>query len=143
MLRTFISRVWQWRHQFIKYFLVGISGLALDIGLLWVLKEKWHVRATTALVFSQIVVLSYNFTLNKYWAFGSKGLSHRQLVRYLITVGGNYIFSIVCMWIFNERLGFNYVLVRLVSIASMVSWNFLLYRFWIFPHLIPATVVDV
>lgn len=114
-----------------------------DIGLLWLLKEYGHLRAVIAVIFSQIIVLSYNFTLNKLWAFGSKGLSHTQFIRYFVTAAWNYFFAIAVMWSFNEKLGFNYLVVRLVSIALMVSWNFFLYRFWIFVHQTQPAPIDV
>lgn len=134
MFKSLFYKMWSLRRKFIRYFIVGISGLVIDIGLLWLLKERGHMRAVIAIIFSQIIVLSYNFTFNKLWAFGSKGLSHTQLVRYIVTAAWNYFFAIVFMWVFNEKLGLNYLIVRLVSIALMVSWNFLLYHFWIFPR---------
>ena len=134
MVKKIARHLWSMRQQFIKYFIIGISGLVLHIGLLWLLKEYGHLRAVIAIIFSQIIVLSYNFTLNKLWAFGSKGLSRAQFIRYFITAAWNYFFAIAVMWGFNEKLGFNYLVVRLASIAFMVSWNFLLYRFWIFSH---------
>lgn len=143
MFKKLIYKVWSWRHQFIKYFIIGVSGLTLDIGLLWLLKEYGHLRAVVAIVFSQIVVLTYNFTLNKLWAFGSRELSHAQFLRYFITAGWNYFFAIGFMWFFNEKLGYHYLMVRLTSIALMVSWNFLLYRFWIFAHQTTPLPVDV
>ncbi len=127
-----LEKIWSWRHQFIKYFIIGISGVVLDMALLWLFKEQGKIRAVEAVALTQIFTLSYNFFLNKYWAFKNKGLNHKQMIRYLLTAGANYVFSVFFMWIFNEKLGFNYLIVRLVSIAVMVSWNFLLYRFWIF-----------
>ncbi len=127
-----LEKIWSWRHQFIKYFIIGISGVVLDMGLLWLFKEKGKIRAVEAVALTQIFTLSYNFLLNKYWAFKNKGLNHKQMIRYLLTAGANYVFAVVFMWVFNEKMGFNYLIVRLASIAIMVSWNFLLYRFWIF-----------
>lgn len=101
------------------------------------------MRAVYAVVFSQIVVLSYNFSLNKLWAFGSNGLSRKQFIRYFSVATWNYFFAVVIMWIFNEKFGFHYLVVRLASIMLMVSWNFLLYRFWIFTNQRVPMPIDV
>lgn len=134
MVWLLLEKIWSWRHQFIKYFIIGISGVLLDMILLWLFKEYGKFRPVEAVALTQIFVLSYNFSLNKYWTFKNKGLSHKQMMRYLFTAGANYVFSIVFMWVFNEYFGFNYLIVRLGSIAVMVSWNFILYRFWIFKN---------
>ena len=136
-----LEKIWSWRHQFIKYFIIGLSGVGLDMLLLWLFKEQGKIRAVEAVSLTQIFTLSYNFSLNKYWAFKNKGLNHKQMIRYLLTASGNYVFSVLFMWVFNEKLGFNYLIVRLASIAVMVIWNFLLYRFWIFRG--QAEVVEI
>jgi putative flippase GtrA len=36
------------------------------------------------------------------------------------------------MYVFNHGFGFDYRLVRICSIALMVSWNFFLYKYWVY-----------
>lgn len=126
------SRKKQVIHQFIKYAVVGGSGLILDIGLLVIFKEWVGLSATMAVLVSQIIVLGYNFTLNKYWSFAENSLPHKQIVRYGILAGWNYLFSGGTMYFFHEVLGANYLMVRLGAIACMVLWNFILYKKWVY-----------
>jgi len=128
----FIKFFWSQRHYFTKYFIVGLSGVFLDIGSLIVLKERFGFSPTTAIVINQIFLLTYIFLLNKYWSFKDKTLPHRQIVRFLILASGNYLFAVLLMYIFNHWIGFDYRLVRLGSIALMVTWNFFLYKFWVY-----------
>ncbi len=132
MIKKTLTYAWSIRHQFTKYFIVGISGLALDLGLLALCSKIFGWNPTISLVFSQIVVLIYNFLLNKYWSFGNKAMPHRQVVRYLTLAGANYLLSLVIMYIFNEMLGYEELLVRLFTIALMVAWNFFLYKYWVY-----------
>jgi len=132
MLHKFFVYLWSLRVQFVKYFVVGISGVFFDLATLIVFKEKFGWTPVVAVVVNQLILLSYNFTLNKYWSFKDRAMPHKQIVRYLILAGCNYIFSVGMMYIFNHKLGFDYRLVRLVTIAAMVMWNFFLYKYWVY-----------
>lgn len=132
MITKILAYAWSIRHQFIKYFIVGFSGVFLDMGTLIFLKEYFFLAATVAVIINQVLMLTYNFLLNKYWSFKNKEIPHRQIVRYLILAGFNYLFSVVMMYYFNHIHDFDYRLVRLATIAVMVLWNFFLYKYWVY-----------
>ena len=85
-----------------------------------------------AMILNQIILLNYNFLLNKYWSFRNRAMPHKQLVRYLSLAIFNYLFAVGTMYLFNHILNFDYRLVRVATIAIMVSWNFLLYKYWVY-----------
>jgi dolichol-phosphate mannosyltransferase len=119
--------------QFIKYFITGLSGTILDIGTLYIFKDLFHLRAVIAVMINQIIVVFYVFTLNKYWSFKSNGgLTHLQFIRFLSVMGLNYIIAIVWMWFWHDIFNYNYLLVRLTNIILSVSWNFLIYKYWVY-----------
>jgi putative flippase GtrA len=60
-------KLWKMRKQFIKYFTVGLSSFFLDIFSLILLKEYLFISATLAVIINQILIIIYNFNLNKYW----------------------------------------------------------------------------
>ena len=124
--------LWSARKEFFKYAVVGGTGVVLDIGSLAILKEWFGWAPVAAVVVNQICILGYNFTLNKYWSFQNRDLPHSQLVRYLTLAGWNYAFSVMMMFFFNHLWQVDYLLVRIVSIGIMVSWNFLLYKRWVY-----------
>jgi putative flippase GtrA len=138
MIKKIILHFWSMRHQFVRYFITGIIGVALDILSLFLLKQYAHLRPVVAVVINQAVLLNFVFFMNKHWSFKSQGSTHKQVVRFLIICGINYIISVTAMWFFNERMGFNYLLVRTANIAIAVAWNFLLYRYWVYrPEIVP------
>lgn len=118
--------------QFFRYVVVGGSGVFLDIGLLIIAKEWLGIGATMGVIVTQLVVLAYNFILNKYWSFQSTHLAHKQLVRYLSLAACNYGFSAFAMYIGHDIFGWYYVAVRIGTIALMVTWNFALYKWWVY-----------
>ena len=123
---------WAERMKFAKYVIVGISSVAIDIGLLVVLVEWLSLNPTLSVIINQAIVLGFNFTLNKKWSFGSTGASHKELARYLTLATWNYIFSVGAMHYGNEVWGFPYLLVRIGSIMCMTLWNFALFRLWVY-----------
>lgn len=118
--------------QFIKYLIVGTSGVLIDLGTLSFFAEILRLIPWMAVACSQIIVIGYNFCLNKYWSFRNKEMPHGQLVRYLSLAGANYVLGVGLMYLFNEVWGVQYLAVRVGTIALMVVWNFLLYKYWVF-----------
>lgn len=134
MIIGLVKKLWTLRYQFFKYAVTGTSGVFIDLATLFCIKEFIGLKPVFAVIINQVIVLCYVFFLNKYWSFGSKGDSGRQAIKFLIVAFGNYFFAIGWMYLFNENLGFNYLLVRLANIALSVSWNFLLYRCFVYKN---------
>lgn len=134
MIQRLISHFWSVRHQFAKYFLIGFSAFILDMGSLYLLKEYGHISAVFAVMINQLFMANYVFFLNKHWSFKARGVTHRQMVKFGILTGFNYIFSIVWMWILNHRLGVYYMFARVANVILAVAWNFLLYKYWVYHH---------
>jgi len=132
MLCGFIKYLWSMRREFAKYFIVGFSGVFIDMGTLILLKEKFGMHPTMAVSINAFITLAYNFTLNKYWSFRNHAMPHKQIIRYLILAGANYVFSVGIMHVGADWLGYDYRLVRLATIAVMVAWNFFLYKYWVY-----------
>jgi putative flippase GtrA len=120
------------RHQFAKYFIVGFSGLFLDMGSLYLLTELAHLRPVVGVMINGVFMLNYIFFLNKHWTFKSSGVTHKQIVRFLILGGFNYAIAIGWMYLFNDKLGLNHFLARISNIAVAVAWNFFIYKYWVY-----------
>jgi putative flippase GtrA len=101
---------------------------------LWIFIDQLHWSAILSLMVNQLIVLTYVFYLNKLWAFKSTGQTKKEVQRYLIMYFFNYIFAIAWMWLWHNKMGFEPKLVRLINIILAVSWNFLLYKFFVYHH---------
>lgn len=132
MIKKTISYLWSLRQEFAKYFIVGFSGLFLDIGSLILFTEIFGLAPVIAVIINQAFLMAYNFSLNKYWSFRNKEMPHKQLVRYFGLAAFNYSFAVATMYVFNHIFGFDYKWVRVSTIAVMVSWNFFLYKYWVY-----------
>lgn len=120
------------RDEFMNYAVVGGSSFAIDVITLTAIKEIFAIPAYIAVLINQAIVIVYNFTLNKHWTFKNKAMPHKQFVKYLAVYGFNYVVSFLFMYLFNERHGIHYLIVRTGTVMLSVSWNFLLYKYWVF-----------
>lgn len=132
MLKSLLRRFWSVRYQFFRYFCVGFSAFILDMGSLMFFKEILKATPVVAVIINQAVLLVYVFCLNKYWSFRNHDLPHRQVARFLILSGTNYLVAVMAMYLFSQRLNFDYRLVRIGNIILAVSWNFVLYKVWVY-----------
>ena len=132
MVKRVLRFCWTVRYEFLKYTIVGTSGVFIDMGTLIAFKEFLSLSPTTAVFLNQALLMVYNFTLNKYWSFKSVSVPHKQMIRYLTLAVFNYSFSVATMYLFNGIFDFDYRLVRLCTIIVAVSWNFLLFKYWVY-----------
>jgi putative flippase GtrA len=132
ILNKYLNYPWTHREQFIKYFAIGISGTVLDILTLWILKEFFGLLPVIAVVINQIFILLYIFLFNKKFSFQARGNIRKQMIRFIVLAGANYLFAISWMWLWSQYFGYNYLLVRICNIILAVAWNFLLYREWVY-----------
>ncbi|MFA6548266.1 MAG: GtrA family protein [Candidatus Magasanikbacteria bacterium] len=145
MIKIFLQKFWSIRVQFAKYFAIGISAVVLDICTLRFFVIYLKFNPVLAVVANQVLLLNFVFLLNKHWAFGSKGITHQQAIRFYMVAGMNYLIAISWMWFFTnlvnlhqytQYLGISepnyYLVVRTVNVALAVSWNFLLYKFFVY-----------
>lgn len=120
------------RGELVRYVITGGSGVFFDLLTLYALKEFVHFGPVWAVAINQIIMYTYVFLMNKFWTFGAKGMTHRQMVKFYSLAFVNYLFSIAWMAFVNKALGVNYLLARTANIGLSTLWNFALYKFWVF-----------
>ncbi|HLD61180.1 MAG TPA: GtrA family protein [Patescibacteria group bacterium] len=134
MIKKLFLHLWSLRREFVKYFVIGISAFVLDMGTLYLLKQHLGLHPVLAVAVNQPFMLAYVFFFNKHWSFKSKGVTHQQMVRFVMLTGMNYAFAVGWMWIFSHQFGVHYMVARIANIGLAVGWNFLLYKHWVYQH---------
>lgn len=132
MIKKIISYFISVKDEFFKYFAVGFSSFFLDIGTLILFVKFFNWSSVLSVVVNQVLLTAYGFILNKHWSFKNKSMPHVQFIKYSVLTILNYFFAIFVMYIFNSLLGFDYILVRVCTIVLAVSWNFFLYKYWVY-----------
>jgi len=132
--------------RFIKFCLVGLSGVLVNEGLLWLLTEGLGLFYVFSAAISIETAILTNFTLNEIWTFrdrrspGIKSVLGRGLKFNLVSIGGLGI-NMTILWTFTEVLGISYLISNLIGIAGATVWNFSINTLWTWkakPHSEPA-----
>lgn len=103
-----LHRIWTWKskkteiksainiYRFAKYIIVGLGGLLLGLGLLYMITEVWHVHYMISVFISSFVLLVLNFIANYLWTWGNNETKELK-------------------WVINlvERMGFLPIIKRL------------------------------
>lgn len=120
------------KKEFAGYLLVGSSSVLIDLLLLSFLKECLNFSPVLSVVLNQIVIYNYVFFLNKFFVFKIRDDFLRQAIRYCQLAFFNYLIAIAWMWFFAVFLHENYLIVRIANILFATTWNFILYRFFVY-----------
>ncbi|MDR1886557.1 MAG: GtrA family protein [Prevotellaceae bacterium] len=111
--------------KFLKFCAVGFSGMVIDFGTTWLLKEKLRVNKYVANSCGFILAASSNYMLNRIWTFES----HRaQIVTEYFSFVGFAVFGLalnnLIVYIFSDKLKWNFYLAKVFAIGIVTLWNF-------------------
>lgn len=111
--------------RFIRFCIVGGSGLVVDFGITFLCKEilKFNKYAANSTGF--VCAATSNFILNRVWTFAS---SDPDIVgQYIRFVGFALVGLLInnsIIWLLNGRGKLNFYLVKLIATAVVTIWNF-------------------
>ncbi|HPT15495.1 MAG TPA: GtrA family protein [Bacteroidales bacterium] len=119
--------------KFLKFGIVGFSGVFVDFGFTWLFKEIVKVQKYVANAIGFTVAATSNYFLNRYWTFHSHNPQvFTEYSKFLfISVLGLGISTFV-IWIFNGRLKWNFYVAKLFAIGIVTVWNFFANLFFTF-----------
>ena len=132
---------------FFRYAFVGLSGVAIDMSLLYIFSDQdmlgWGIARSKALAAQP--ALLWNFLFHESWAFSGveKPKEMRQVIRRFLayyavgTVG--LFFTLVILSALVEFAALSQYLANALAISIVASWNYWLHRRITWAE---ATVVD-
>ena len=131
--------------QFARFGLVGLVGLAVDVGIFNILRatvlspEALHEGPVIAKVISTSVAIAVNWLGNRYFTFRGRRRTHwlREAVEFAIVSVGGLLIALGCLWVSHYALGFTSVLAdnvstNVVGLALGTAFRFTFYRLWVF-----------
>ncbi|WP_211093231.1 GtrA family protein [Flammeovirga agarivorans] len=111
--------------KFIKFGMVGFSGLFVDFGITYLVKDilKGHKYLANSLGF--IFAATSNYILNRIWTFESNATDVGvQYIKFFSVSLVGLLFSNAIIWILHEKVKMNFYLAKVVAIGVVVIWNF-------------------
>jgi putative flippase GtrA len=119
--------------KFIKFGIVGVSGLAVDFGITFLLKEKIKANKYISSTIGFLTAATTNFILNRIWTFQSSDpMVSLQYLKFLGTCIVGVLLSNAIIWLLNGRLKWNFYFAKLLSIGIVIFWNFFASYFFTF-----------
>jgi len=119
----------------IKYYLVGASGVLVNLGILYVLTDfigVWYLVSYSIAIYISITT---NFFLNNAWTFSDAKIFQKKIFMYGKFLGVSLLgmgLQLGCTFLLVERAEIYYMLAALISIGIASSINFLINRRWTF-----------
>lgn len=119
--------------KFIKFVMVGFSGLFVDFGFTYLFKEKLKIQKYVSNAFGFIIAATSNYYLNRVWTFRSENpeIFIEFTEFFLISLIGLAINTLI-LWLIVSYLKWNFYLSKLFAIAFVTLWNFLANAYFTF-----------
>jgi dolichol-phosphate mannosyltransferase len=122
--------------RLIKFGIVGASGVAVNVGGLYLFTEFAKIPYFIASIIAIELSILSNFTINLLWTWrdrSQEGTLWSKIVRYHIGAGataflGNYLILIAL----TEFFGMHYMISNLIGIAVGTFSNYLINDLWTF-----------
>ena len=112
--------------KFIKFGIVGFSGLFVDFGITYLTKEKLRIPKYIANAIGFTSAATSNYFLNRIWTFESE--NPEVMVEFteffLISLIGLGLNTLL-LWILVSKFRMNFYLAKVFAIALVTIWNFL------------------
>jgi len=117
--------------RFVRYCLVGGSGVIVNMGMLWWLhgiKSLGTLRAGAVAIECAMV---NNFLWNELWTFRDRSLLQpglrdrlRRFINFNVVCGIGALTNLGLLWLFAIRLRWPYLPVNLFAIGAVTFWNY-------------------
>mgnify|MGYP003972490835 CR=1 FL=1 len=121
--------------RFLKFCAVGLSGVFVNLGLLWLMTEPVGLYYVLSYILAIEASIINNFTWNELWTFRDRRVSSQGVV------GGRFAkFNLICLLglgiqvglllLFTEAVGLYYIISAVIGIIVATSFNFVFNKWW-------------
>ncbi|HEY8936530.1 MAG TPA: GtrA family protein [Cyclobacteriaceae bacterium] len=119
--------------KIIRFGLVGCTGVIVDFGITFLLKEKLKINKYLASSIGFCVAATNNYILNRIWTFSSADPNIMvQYSKFIIIASVGVLLSNGIVWLLHERFKFNFYIAKGLSIIIVMSWNFIVNNLYTF-----------
>lgn len=111
--------------KFLKFGVVGFSGLIVDFSITWICKEKLKIHKYISSSLGFIVATGTNYTLNRYWTFNNHDpATIVQFGKFFVVSLVGLALSNALIYLLNDKLKWNFYFAKACAIVLVSLWNF-------------------
>ncbi|HEX8833732.1 MAG TPA: GtrA family protein [Abditibacteriaceae bacterium] len=130
--------------QFVKFCIVGVSNLALDLGVSYILTFHFLMWWPAAKTLSFLIAVTNSFFWNSRWTFRAvdKARQKQQYALFVLinvvgwmlnlTIMKSVFWALTRSWDMTHPTKPMWLLASFIATAIVVSWNFFANRHWTF-----------
>jgi len=118
------------KHQrFLKFAIVGATGIIVNFSILYFLTERIHFWYLASATLAVVVAASSNYLQNHYWTFAEKRENNPNIfigwLKYLVAVGVTEVLYLGIMYLFTSIIGLWYMLSAVCALAITTVLRFI------------------
>ena len=109
----------------IKFGITGLSGMVVDFGTTWLIREKlkWNQYFANTCGFTLAVI--NNYLINRYWTFQSSQYWVPEFGRFVLFSVIGLLLNNLLLYLFHEKAGIRFYFSKVMAIGVVFIWNFL------------------
>lgn len=112
-------------YKFLKFGVVGFSGVLVDFGITWLLRERARVNQYIANTTGFFCAVLSNYMLNRIWTFHSHDPEvATQFSKFLLASLVGLGLNNAIIYLLNERYRQNFYVSKLAATGVVMLWNF-------------------
>ena len=111
--------------RFIRFGIVGCSGMIVDFGMTCLCKEKlrWNKYLSNSLGF--VLAATNNYIWNRLWTFESESEAVvREYLSFVVIATIGLALNNLIVYLLHERLHLHFYLSKLIAVGCVTLWNF-------------------
>ncbi len=117
--------------KFFRFGVVGFSGVFVNMGVLYVLRNSLNWELTRSLIVAAELAIISNFLWNDVWTFGEiskrqpgKRQRFKRLLKFNVICLMGLIMNVLLVNLLFNVFSMNEYLANLIAIAAVTMWNF-------------------
>lgn len=119
--------------QFIKFCVVGGSGVFVDFGVTYLFKELLRLNKYVANSLGFLCASTSNYVFNRLWTFHNENPDIAgQYLRFLGIAAVGLAINNATIYLLHNRLCLNFYLAKLFATGVVTFWNFFMNYFFTF-----------
>jgi len=120
--------------ELVQYTLVGISGILINLFLLYFLTEFFNFYYILSAFLAGIAGGLYCFSIDKVWIFKEKLQTRffREYTTYIMIGGISLILKLFLLYFLTSIIGIYYIFSQAIVIASLGIFTFVCNEIWTF-----------
>lgn len=111
--------------QLIKFGVVGVIAAIVDVGVLVLLKELFHVDVLFASMISFCISVAVNYVLSMAFVFKGKNQSKiKEFIIFVLLSMGGLLLNELILWIGVKFTSIHYLIVKFFAMVVVPLYNF-------------------